>query len=86
MTLKKKTLQTFWEKENIFVTSISYFNTIFLKNINIYFSFVIFDLIVISLLPAKPKGTLGLHSVCLSVYLSVCLSVSPQYQFPGLFS
>ena len=33
----------------------------------------------ISPLLAKPKGTLGLHSVRLSDRLSVCPSVSPQY-------
>ena len=36
---------------------------------------------IISPLPAKPKGTLGLHSVRLTVHLSV-----RQFQFSGLFS
>ena len=37
-------------------------------------------------LPEKPKGTLGLHSVRLSVRQSVLPSVSQQYQFSLLFS
>ena len=40
---------------------------------------------IISPLPAKPNGTLGLHSVRLSVCPSVRPSVSLQYQFSGLF-
>ena len=35
--------------------------------------------------PAKWKGALGLHSVCLSVHLSIYPSLSPQYQFSRLF-
>ena len=42
--------------------------------------------LLFSPLPAKPKGTLGLHSVHLSVHPSVSPSVSPEYQFSGLFS
>ena len=37
---------------------------------------------VITLLPTKPNGNSGLHSV----HLSVSLSVGPQYQFSRLFS
>ena len=46
--------------------------------------------LLFSSLPAKRKGTLGLHSVCQSIHqsvrLSVCLSIRPQYQISGLFS
>ena len=41
---------------------------------------------VISPPPVKPEGTIGLHSVCPSVSMSVCLSVRhTRFLFSGLF-
>ena len=44
--------------------------------INLYGGYHTCMLLIISLPPVKPDGTIGLHSVCPSVRLSVCPSVS----------